>query len=115
MVFVLVMIVIQNLLIPYMMSLEQSQAAEGIVRTGFSGMTRTVHIDLTSVPAFVASLVDWLGSLHGVLIMLATIQGLFAGLVIGKLAEGVMMQGIKHSLILITVAIFILSLAQGMV
>lgn len=115
MVFIVVMIVIQNLLIPYMMNLEKAQTTEGIIRTGFSGMTRTVHIDFTSVQAFAASIWNWLGSLHGVLIMLAAIQGLFAGLVIGKLSEGVMMQGIKHSLILITIAVFILSLAQAMV
>jgi flagellar protein FlaJ len=114
MVFLVVMIVIQNMLIPYMMNLEQAQATEGIVRTGFSGMTKTIHIDFTSVPAFAASIVGWFGSLHGVLIMLASIQGLFAGLVIGKMSEGVMMQGIKHSLILITIAIFILSLTQAM-
>jgi flagellar protein FlaJ len=115
MVFLVVMIVIQNMLIPYMMGLEQAQAAEGIMRTGFSGMTKTVHIDFTSVPAFASSIVAWFESLHGVLIMLASIQGLFAGLVIGKISEGVMMQGIKHSLILITIAIFILSLTQAMV
>lgn len=113
-VFLVVMIVIQNMLIPYMMSLEQAQATEGIVRTGFSGMTKTINIDFTSIPAFATSLVAWFASLHGVLVMLASIQGLFAGLVIGKLSEGAMMQGIKHSLILITIAIFILSLTQAM-
>ncbi len=114
MVFLVVMIVIQNLLIPYMSNLEQAQSTVGIMKTGFSGMTKTVHIAFSSFPAFVTSVRDWFVSLHGVLIMLASLQGLFAGLVIGKLAEGAAMQGIKHSLILITIAVFILSLAQGL-
>jgi len=45
--------------------------------------------------------------------MLAIIQGFFAGLVIGKLSEGSIKFGVRHSLILITVAFFIISLAQG--
>lgn len=111
-VFIVVMIVIQNMLIPYMMGLEQQQA-EGFVQTGFSGMTRSVEFDFSSFSGFVVSFRAWLVSLHGVLIMLASIQGLFAGFVIGKLAEGAVMQGVKHSLILVTAAIFVLSLTQG--
>ena len=33
------------------------------------------------------------------------IQGMFAGVVIGKMAEGTMLAGVKHSLIMVTIGI----------
>ena len=42
--------------------------------------------------------------------MLSLIQGLFAGVIIGKMAEGDLTSGLKHSLILMTVAMLAMSL-----
>ena len=39
-------------------------------------------------------------SLNNVFLALIIVQGLFAGLVIGKLSEGKIMAGVKHSLIM---------------
>jgi len=43
---------------------------------------------------------------------LIILQGLFAGLVIGKMSEGAMVGGIKHSLILVIIGIVIHTLSQ---
>ena len=51
---------------------------------------------------------------QGVFLMLSLIQALFAGLVLGKLAEGDMRSGVKHSLILMTISFFMITLAQGL-
>jgi flagellar protein FlaJ len=45
-------------------------------------------------------------------IYLLLVQGLFTGLVIGKLAEGSIMSGIRHSFILIIIAFFISTIAN---
>ena|SRR3989338_4551654 len=120
-VFLIVMIIIQNLLVPYIQSLQETGAggAAGVgislVSTaGLGGLTKDVSIDLTSLPAFFSTLRDWFVSLHGIFLMISVIQAFFAGLVIGKLSEGEVMYGIKHSAILMIAAFFIISLAQGM-
>lgn len=118
-VFLGVMIVIQNLLIPYIAQIEE-QNIEGVSQTSASlgssalgGALTSVEIQFTSVTAFFSSIGDYLTSIKGVFLMLAQIQALFAGLVLGKLAEGELRQGVKHSLILMTLAFFVISLAQG--
>lgn len=120
MVFLGVMIVIQNLLIPYIADIE-AKNIEGVSSGGSSALTssalgsavQAVHIDTSSIPAFFGSVGEWLTSIRGVFLMLALIQALFAGLVLGKLAEGDLRSGVKHSLILMTVAFFVITLAQG--
>ena len=114
----MVMIIIQNLLIPFIVDIG-AQASDGVTG-GFSagqdnlGATlEKVTIDFSSPILFFKTMGLWLTSLRGVFLMLALIQGLFAGLVMGKLAEGELTPGIKHSLILMTIAFFIISLAQG--
>lgn len=118
-VFLGVMVVIQNLLIPYIADIN-SKNIEGVSEGGvsissaaLSGAIRTVHIDYSSVGAFIGTLGAWLTSIRGVFLMLALIQALFAGLVLGKLSEGDLSSGVKHSLILMTIAFFVITLAQG--
>jgi len=116
-VFLAVMIVIQNLLIPYIAGVGgeagESALGEGLGDTQAEYLQRTVKIDFSSIGSFFLSMGDWLTSLRGILLMLALIQGFFAGLVMGKLSEGDLASGIKHSLILMTIAFFVLTLAQG--
>ncbi|MBW2967710.1 type II secretion system F family protein [Candidatus Woesearchaeota archaeon] len=119
MVFLGVMVVIQNLLIPYIADIESKNiegVTEGgatIVSSALGSSIRAVQMDYTSLGAFLGSLGAWLTSIKGVFLMLALIQACFAGLVLGKLAEGDMKSGVKHSLILMTVAFFVITLAQG--
>jgi len=121
-VFLIVMVIIQNILVPYLHGLEQTGAAGNtglggisILRTssGLGGLTMNVEIDMSSLPKFVMTLGQWFVSLEGVFLMTALIQALFAGLVIGKLSEGSVIYGVKHSIILMIAAFFIVSLAQG--
>ncbi|MBU2561785.1 MAG: type II secretion system F family protein [Nanoarchaeota archaeon] len=118
-VFLGVMVVIQNLLIPYIADIE-SKNIEGVTEGGMAltsaalgGAIRAIQIDYSSLGAFIGTLGAWLTSIRGVFLMLALIQACFAGLVLGKLAEGDLRSGAKHSLILMTLAFFIITLAQG--
>ncbi len=116
-VFLGIVVAIQNFLIPYMKGIGSSSAL-GL----FGGKTTSaiafnlpqkVPIDISSLPAFASSFSAWLTSVNGVFLMLSLIQGLFAGLVIGKLAEGDIRYGVRHSIILTTMAFFIITLSQG--
>lgn len=122
-VFLGIMIVIQNLLIPYMNEVSASNqestggltgGADMAISAGFMSGTQNARIDFSSAGAFIISMKDWVVSMNGVFLMLAVIQGLFAGLVIGKLSEGDIGSGAKHSLILVTIAIFTMTLAHGL-
>ena len=112
-VFLGVIIVIQNMLIPYVMQLQGSTATGDLLSLPAPTITQKASVSFASLTIFVQSLSDWFISLNGVFLMLALIQGFFAGLVIGKLSEGNLKYGLKHSLILVTVAFFAISLAQG--
>lgn len=135
-VFIGVMIVIQNFLIPYIAStttdpvgasfdtLNPSAVAVGTGQDSLSAISTSgndfvqllepVRMDFSTPERFIRSLVEWALSIYGVFIMLSVIQGFFTGLVIGKLAEGDLKTGFKHSLILMTVAFFIISFAQSL-
>ena len=114
-VFLVIMIVVQNLVVPYVSSLGApvaGSATEGIINPiGVS--IEKVQLDYSSFPGFISSLIDWFVSLRGIFLMISLIQGFFTGLVIGKLAEGQVFPGLKHSLILMTIAFFVISLAQA--
>ncbi len=118
-VFIIVMIIIQNLLVPYIQGLEQqgiegAAAPAGVSLTGgLGGLRLKVDLDTSSLPAFIGTLQQWFTSLFGIFLMVAVIQALFAGLVIGKLSEGAIGYGVKHSLVLMILAFFVISLAQG--
>lgn len=115
-VFLAVMVTIQNLVIPYVVSMEEASIAEGtaLVRTGVATLAEKVEMDYSSFPAFISTFQDWLVSIRGVLLNLAIIQGFFAGIVIGKLSEGDVVSGLKHSLVLMTIAAIILTLFQAL-
>jgi len=113
-VFLAVMVLIQNLLIPYIAKM-QNPGGEGfqLTNSGAGGMVQKVSLNFSSLQSFISSLIRWFLSLNGVFLMLALIQGFFAGVVIGKLSEGELSAGFKHSLILMTVAFFVITLSQG--
>ncbi|MBW3000161.1 type II secretion system F family protein [Candidatus Woesearchaeota archaeon] len=120
-VFLAIMIVVQNMVVPYIAEtqeagipgMEEEEVSPVIVQTEIGKLAKKVEFDFSSLPGFINSLREYLSSLRGVFLSMALIQGLFAGLVIGKLAEGEVYAGIKHSLILMTVAFFVISLAQS--
>mgnify|MGYP006282867143 CR=1 FL=1 len=110
-IFLGVMVVISNLLIPFMS--KAGSGEEGVpsmTQDALTGLTQSVKIDTSNMFAFFGSLGQWFLSLDGIFLMLAMIQGLFAGMVIGKLSEGSLQAGLKHSLVLGTVAFFVITL-----
>ncbi len=113
-VFLGVMIVIQNLLVPYLLGSQQGGGSTvGVISEGPQESVPLVlqqQINYESFSSFIISLSKWFVSLRGIFIMLALIQGLFAGIIIGKLAEGDLISGFKHSLILMTVAFFVMTI-----
>jgi flagellar protein FlaJ len=104
-VFLGVMVVIQNLLIPYM-----SKLGPGTTPV----ITAKVSIDFSSATAFAETLSVWFVSMYGIFLMMSVIQGLFAGVVLGKLAEGDLTSGLKHSLILGTLAFIVITFSQSL-
>jgi len=86
----------------------------GSLSGGISSQTRPslvmdVEIRLDSFRNFAITLSRWFSSMRGVFVMLSLIQGFFAGVIIGKMAEGDITSGLKHSLILMTVAFLVMS------
>ncbi|MBS3142933.1 type II secretion system F family protein [Candidatus Woesearchaeota archaeon] len=115
-IFLGVIVTIQNMLIPYVLNLQGAQfGSSDILAPMESTIVQSVPIDVSSLGAFVFSLGGWFMSLNGIFLMLAVVQGFFAGLVIGKLSEGNLKYGVKHSLILVTATLIIMSLAQGFI
>ncbi len=119
-VFLGIMLIIQNILIPYLSGIQTQTTlvpgetiTSGISGSVFSTAFQKVSIEFTSPEAFIISFISWLSSLYGIFLMMAVIQGIFAGLVIGKLSEGEVSAGIKHSIILATISLVIISLSQG--
>ena len=122
-VFLGVMIVIQNLLIPYISEIGAGDMSSGGLvgatdtaeTNALSGVLQKVEVDYSTFSSFFVSVGSWFTSIRGVFLLLACIQALFAGLVLGKLAEGDFKAGAKHSFILLTIAFFVISLAQGVI
>jgi archaeal flagellar protein FlaJ len=122
-IFIIVMIVIQNFLLPYILDLGSSSMAglEAIGSTSSNsgaGATNFVEfggLDFSSLSNLIGSLGTWFLSLRGVFVMIAVIQGFFAGVVLGKLGEGDMKAGLKHSLIMVCIAILIIGVAQSFI
>ncbi len=110
-VFLGVMVVISTMLIPFMSKVGiQEEGVPKLTQEALTGMMMTINIDTTSVYTFVHTLGQWFVSIDGIFLMLALIQGMFAGIVIGKLSEGTLQAGIKHSLLLGTIAFFVITL-----
>jgi archaeal flagellar protein FlaJ len=115
-VFLGVMIVIQNLLVPYLMNQNSSNAFTAGMEGGSSQdlpIELEVEIRTDSMAAFMVSMTRWFSSLKGIFLMLSLIQGLFAGIIVGKLSEGDLTSGMKHSLILMTVTFFVMTLVSN--
>lgn len=114
-IFLAVLVTIQNLLIPYIAKIEETDiSATGIRRSsGLTQLQAPVEIEFSSLSAFVISFTQWFISLSGVFTMLALIQGFFAGIVLGKLAEGDFKTGLKHSFIMMTLSLFIMTMANS--
>lgn len=118
-IFIGVMIIVQNMLVPYLvgdgsgggsiLSGMGSQSISGSTGGGPS-LIMSADIKFDSLRNFVRTISQWFTSLRGIFMMLSLIQGFFAGIIIGKMAEGDLTAGVKHSLILMTVAFFIMSL-----
>jgi flagellar protein FlaJ len=118
-VFLGVMIIIKDSLVPYLAMMqtgslqELSKSGISLIRGDVGELVKIVAIDYSSVGGFFSSLGRWFASMQGVFLMLAIIQGFFAGLSIGKLAEDRVSAGLKHSLILMTIAAFVMSISVG--
>ncbi|MBI2175798.1 type II secretion system F family protein [Candidatus Woesearchaeota archaeon] len=114
-VFLGVMIVIQNLLIPYMVKFGSVSTDEtGIASSQVAGgINLQAELDFSSPADFLVSLGGWLLSLNGIFLIMSLIQAFFAGVVLGKLAEGDMTSGLRHSLIMMTAAFMTITLAQS--
>jgi flagellar protein FlaJ len=111
-VFLIVMVFIQNSLVPYLARVQGGALGSifpGAAEQPISVLTSHVAISFSSVSGFFTSLGQYLMHLEGIFTMLAVIQGLFAGLVLGKLSAGEIVAGIKHSLILMTAALLIMT------
>jgi flagellar protein FlaJ len=111
-VFLGIMIVIQNLLVPYIATFSAGNS-DSLTGESIMGITKKVELDFSSPGQFFSTMGQWFISFHGILLMLSMFQGFFAGLVMGKLAEGDLKSGVRHSLILVTLAFLVITLAQG--
>ena len=89
-VFIAIMLVLQFLLLPMMANVVETD------------------MDLSSSTTPKISIED----LSSPLLFLLVVQAFFAGLVIGKIAEGDLMAGIKHSFTLVTLALLVMSIAR---
>jgi len=72
-------------------------------------LTEVAVEEITTVPETEQEMV---GEYAGIFRNLIILQGLFAGLVIGKMAEGVIAGGIKHSLFLVIIGMIIHTIAN---
>ena len=118
-IFIGVMIVVQNMLVPYLVggegegSLFSSIGGQAVTGMGGAGggssIVMTVNIKYDTLQNFVITISRWFSSLRGVFMMLSLIQGFFAGVIIGKMSEGDITAGLKHSLVLMTIAFFVMS------
>jgi len=108
-VFLGVMIVMQKMLVPYMVGTDTQGSITG-GEGGGPSLALEAEIDTSTIPSFVISLSKWFSSMKGIFLMLSLIQGFFAGVIIGKLSEGELSAGLRHSLILMTVAFFVMTL-----
>ncbi len=93
--FVLIMIVMQVYLIPQL-SAVGGEVGQGLGTIGIGGLGAGSTLEFG--PIFIATIV---------------VQGLFAGLMLGKFAEGDYKSGFKHSLIMVIVGYLLITTAIG--
>jgi len=92
-IFLVIMIVVQFQFIPLMLKTISESGAGAGASGGLGGFTSS-NLNTSELT----------GSLSSLFIALIIIQGFFAGLVIGKLSEGTIKSGIKHSVIIASIA-----------
>ena len=90
-IFIVIMIVMQVKFIPLITSTLMAAGSKGT--TGFATLPEQLSIE----------------KLNQMFMILIIVQSLFAGLVIGKLSEGNIKAGIKHSFILLVIAILLIT------
>ena len=115
-IFLGVMIVIQNLLIPYVSSMSKADYSgdAGIGGENVVDFSAKVKIEFSSFPSFADSLGRWFMSFRVMFLMLALVQAFFSGLVLGQLATGSAKQGLKHSAILVVIAFLAVTISQAL-
>ncbi len=117
-IFIGVMVVVQKMLVPYLVGTGQggmfSSLSGGTLGATPSNngpsVVMSAEIRFDSITNFVISLTTWMTSINGIFLMLSVIQGFFAGVIIGKMAEGDITSGLKHSVVLMTIAIFVMTM-----
>lgn len=114
MIFLVVLVVIQNYLAPFMTSVndESSYASpeDAQKAAALKELFSPVMIEFSSIPVFITSTFEWFSSVDGIFTALSLIQGLFNGLVLGQLAEGSPKAGAKHSFIMMCIGLVVLSI-----
>ncbi|MFH2020514.1 MAG: type II secretion system F family protein [archaeon] len=120
-IFLGVMVLIQNMLVPYLVGGEKggffsklsggSQASSQTTQNA-PQLVMDVEVKFDSFKSFSVTLIHWFSCLRGVFMMLSIIQGFFAGVTIGKMAEGDLISGLKHSIILMTISLLVMSIAK---
>jgi len=88
-IFIIIMLVMQLKFIPLITSTLMAAGSGGA--TGFAAVPEQISIE----------------KLNQLFFWLVMVQSLFAGLVVGKLSEGFIKAGIKHSFILVTISILL--------
>ena len=115
-VFLGVMILIQNMLVPYLMrtvSTSNIGLSLNVDVNSNEMFFYTKGINFATPDDFIYSLYLYLTSFNGSFLMLTIIQGIFNGLVIGLLSEGELKAGIKHAVTLALIGFIIISFAQS--
>ncbi len=108
-VFIIVIIVIQNFLIPYM---SKTSSFGSLGFSFMSGGSGNVKVDFSSMGSFMNSASNWFVSTNGIFLMMSLMQAFFAGIVTGLMTEGNIKYGLKHSAILMIMSFFMISTAQ---
>ncbi|MEM2031763.1 MAG: type II secretion system F family protein [Candidatus Woesearchaeota archaeon] len=115
-IFLAIIVVLQNFLLPVIEQMAEGGTLNMLLGASGGGakLERKVEIDVSSLGAFIISLGKWFISINGVFMNLIILQGLFTGLIIGKLSTGKAATGTKHSFILISIGALVLSITSAL-
>ncbi len=102
-IFIIIMLVMQTYLLP------QLSEISSVVGGGFGGDFEGYSQSLTNDTTAAAGLLDF----RAIFLGLVLIQGFFAGVMIGKFAEGELKMGLKHSAILMILGYLIITTVSG--
>ena len=96
-IFIVIMLVMQFKILPIASGLGEQGAGAGTGTDDFSGLGGMISMGKAASPEELSRPFFWL----------LIVQGFFVGLVIGKLSEGEIKYGFKHSFILLVIALLI--------